>query len=137
VERAAGIGPAQFLSPGERDTYESAARDTARFQGEVDRLNAMEKASRYQGAPLADDEIRRIASYQQSFNEMTRGERFVQDVLRAKARMRERWFVGLPAILVSLAGFVLLLRPLWRQSFRGGNGEERGPSRNSVVISSE
>ena len=56
----------------------------------------MEKAARYQGAPLSDDEIRRIASYQQSFNEMTRGERFVQDVLRAKARTRERWIVGVP-----------------------------------------
>ena len=65
-----------------------------RFQAEVDRLNAKEKAARYEGAPLPDEEIRRIASYQQSFNEMTRGERFVQDVLRSKARSRERWFVG-------------------------------------------
>ena len=111
-----------FSAPAERDTYESAARDAVRFQGEVERLNAMEKAARYQGTPLSDDEIRRIASYQQSFNEMTRGERFVQEVLRGKARARERWIVGLPAAMVALLGFALLARPWWRGR-HGGPGD--------------
>ena len=110
VERAAGTGPVRFLEPAERDIYENATRDAVRFQGEVDRLDAMEKAARYQGAPLSDDEIRRIASYQQSFNEMTRGERFVQDVLRAKARTRERWIVGVPLALIALLGLAWLAR---------------------------
>ena len=66
------------------------------------------------GVALSDDEIRRIASYQQSFSEMTRGERFVQDVLRAKARSRERWIFGLPLALAALLGLGLLGRPLWR-----------------------
>jgi len=110
VERAAGTGPVPFLDPGERDVYENATRDAVRFQGEADRLDAMEKAARYQGAPLSDDEIRRIASYQQSFNEMTRGERFVQDVLRAKARARERWLVGVPLALIALLGLAWLGR---------------------------
>ncbi len=74
VETATGIGPTRFLGAGQRDAYESAARDALRFQGEVDRLNALEKAARYQGTPLSDDEVRRIASYQKTFNEMTRGE---------------------------------------------------------------
>lgn len=68
-----------------------------------------EKAART-GPPLTDDEVRRIASYQQSFNEMARGERFVQDVLRAKARGRERWIVGIPAALLALVGLMLLAR---------------------------
>ena len=110
VERATGIGPAQFLGATERETYESAVRDVARFQGEVDRIDAMEKAARYQATPLSDDEIRRIASYQQSFNEMTRGERFVQDVLRGKARTRERWIVGAPAAMIALLGLFWLAR---------------------------
>jgi len=113
-ERATGLGPAHFLGERDRDTYESAARDMVRFQGEVDRLNSQEKAARYQGAPLPDDEIRRIASYQQSFSEMTRGEQFVQEVLRGKARSRERWTVGLPAIVVAILGLALLARSLRR-----------------------
>jgi zinc/manganese transport system permease protein len=114
VETATGIGPAQYLAAREREVYAGAVEDMGRFQAEVDRLNAQERAARYQGAPLSDDEIRRIASYQQSFSEMTRGERFVQDVLRGKARARERWIFGLPVALAALAGLGLLGRPLWR-----------------------
>jgi zinc/manganese transport system permease protein len=110
LERATGLGSATFLSARERDIYESAARDIVRFQGEVDRLDAMEKTARYQGSPLADDEIRRIASYQQSFNEMTRGERFVRDVLQTKARTRERWTIGLPSAILALVGLGLSLK---------------------------
>jgi zinc/manganese transport system permease protein len=114
-EKLSGFRPEHALGQVERDVYESAARDMVRFQGEVDRLNARERRARYEGAPLSDDEIRRIASYLQSFNEMTRGERFVQDVLKAKARRRERWFVALPAASASTAGLALILLPRWRR----------------------
>ena len=113
-EGATGLGPATFLSASDRQTFDEAARDAVRFQNEVDRLNAKEKSARFAGAPLPDDEIRRIASYQQSFNEMARGERFVQDVLRGKARTREAWIVGLPVLAISLIGLVLLARRLRR-----------------------
>src|SRR5438552_2382417 len=116
LERATGLGSATFLNSSESDIYESAARDIVRFQAEVDRLDAMEKSARYQESPLADDEIRRIASYQQSFNEMTRGERFVRNVLQTKARARERWIIGLPAAIIALAGLALAMR--WFSSRR-------------------
>ena len=114
VESATGIGPTPFLGAGQRDAYESAARDAVRFQDEVDRLNALEKAARYQGTPLSDDEVRRIASYQKTFNEMTRGERFVQETLRAKAQARARWIIGVPGMLVALTGLLLLTRRRWK-----------------------
>lgn len=79
----------------------------------MDRLNAKEKAARFQGAPFPDDEIRRIASYQKSFNEMTRGEQFVQEVLQGKARMRARWMVGAPGALAALLGLLWLVRRSW------------------------
>jgi zinc/manganese transport system permease protein len=113
VERVAGLGPPAFLSPSEGETYESAVRDIVRFQREAERLDSLEKAARYQATPLPDDEIRRIASYQQNYNEMTRGERFVRDVLQAKARARERWIIGLPAALIALVALALCLRS-WR-----------------------
>ncbi len=134
-ESATGFGPERFLSASERDIYENAGRDSVRFQNEVDRLDAKERVARYQGAPLSDEEIRRIASYQQSFNEMTRGERFVQDVLRAKARALERWLVGLPVAIISLVGLGLLLRQFWRLRSRRGGIEARAPTENSAVIS--
>jgi len=121
-ERATGLGSATFLSSSEGDIYESAARDIVRFQGEVDRLDATEKSARYQGSPLADDEIRRIASYQQSFNEMTRGEQFVRNVLQTKARTRERWIIGLPAAIIAIAGLGLSTR--WFSRRRRGEGDD-------------
>jgi zinc/manganese transport system permease protein len=81
---------------------------------------------------LSDEEIRRIASYQQSFNEMARGERFVQEVLRGKARARERWLVGLPAAIIAILGLGWLARPYRRRPSRG-RSEETGASRNSIV----
>ena len=87
-----------------------------RFQDEVDRLNATEKAARYQGTPLSDDDVRRIASYQKTFNEMARGERFVQEVLRIKAQIRARWIVGVPGALIALLGLLWLSRRLWIES---------------------
>jgi zinc/manganese transport system permease protein len=130
-ERATGLGPARFLGANERGIYESAGRDMLRFQAEGTRLDAMEKAARFQGEPLADEEIRRIASYQQSFNEMTRGEQFVQDVLRRKARARERWIVGLPMATICLLGLGLIVRPFWRHRSSNpsvGEGEASVPS---------
>src|SRR5262249_39263494 len=108
-ERAIGIGPASFLDSADRSTYQEAVRDAARFQQEVATLNAKERAARV-GVPLSDEEVRRVASYQQSFNEMARGEMFVEDLLRTKARRRERWIVGLPTAILALAGLVLLSR---------------------------
>lgn len=108
VERAVG-GPARFLGANERETFVAAQRDALRFRGEVDRLNRIEHDARRAATPLSDDEVRRLASYQQSFNEMVRGEQFVLDVLRVKARQRERWLIGVPAIIVAIAGFVMLV----------------------------
>ena len=74
-----------------------------------------------QGTPLSDDEIRRIASYQKTFNEMTRGERFVQEVLRGKAQTRARWVIGAPGMLVALAGLLWLTRRHFRVGTDLGN----------------
>jgi zinc/manganese transport system permease protein len=73
----------------------------------------LEREARWKGKELGEEELRRVASFQQSFNEMGRGERFVQDHLRATARGRERWYVGIPAMLLSafyLAWFLNTLR---------------------------
>jgi zinc/manganese transport system permease protein len=108
VEALTGVGPSPFLSAAERAAFADAVAAEARYRAEVDRLVRMEQASRYQGPVLSADEVRRLASYSQSFNEMQRGERFVQATLRAAARTRARWWVGLPLLAVALiAGLVL------------------------------
>lgn len=109
LERA-GLAPALFLDEAEAAQYADARETEARLRAEVDRLNAAERARRWTGAPLADEEVRRIASYQQSFNEMSRGERFVQDHLLTRARARERWVVSLPIAAGSALVLLVLAR---------------------------
>jgi zinc/manganese transport system permease protein len=104
IEWATHIGPQLFLSEHERADYVEAALVERRHRSEVDRLYDLERRSRWQGAALTADEVRRIASMQQTLTEMGRGERFVVNYLTARARERERWYLGLPlAIFGSLA----------------------------------
>lgn len=112
AERALGLGPRLFLTSSERVQYDGAVSDEIRFKAEVVHLNTMEHDARVKGDQLSNDDVRRIASYQTSYNEMARGERFVQDVLRGKARARERWYVGIPLAFLALAGLLLFGRRL-------------------------
>jgi zinc/manganese transport system permease protein len=119
AESAAGLSSADFLSGSDRTTYEGAIRDSKRFQMEFNRLGEKERIARFAAAPLDDEEVRRIASYQQTFSEMARGELFVLSVLREKARRRERWFLGLPLCAVTFFGLLLVFngRRIWPNSW--------------------
>jgi zinc/manganese transport system permease protein len=100
LERAVGIGPETFLTPSERAIYSDALREVRVHQSMASQLTVLERQSRWQGEPLSDDAVRRIGSFQQAFNEMARGEDFVAKSLSARARERERWYIG-PAILAA------------------------------------
>jgi len=104
IEIATGIGPERFMTPRERADYIDAAAVERRHQAEVDRLYDLERRSRWQGDELTADEVRRIGSVQQTLTEMGRGERFVISYLRARARERERWYIGLPLAVVAFFG---------------------------------
>jgi zinc/manganese transport system permease protein len=55
--------------------------------------------------------VRRISSFLKSYGEMRKGEQFVMDEVRARARERARWGGGL-----SLLALALLLAPVpWRR----------------------
>jgi zinc/manganese transport system permease protein len=103
IEMATGIGPDRFMTARERTDYLDAAVIERRHKAEIDRLYDRERQSRWQGEELTADEIRRMGSMQQTLTEMGRGERFVMDYLRTRARERARWYVGLP---LAVAGFI-------------------------------
>jgi zinc/manganese transport system permease protein len=96
------------LSERERTDFIEAAAIERRHRTEVDRLHELERRSRWQGEELSADEVRRIASVAQTLTEMGRGERFVVDYLRARARERERWYVGLPLAALGLLGLAAI-----------------------------
>jgi|GEM_PF-77742 len=99
-----------FLTPEEQDYLQQAGSGFDRWQSEIQRLDQMERQSRWQGKGLSDRELRRISSYTMSFQEMQNGEKFVQRELRNAARQRQRWVFGIPMMLLSSAGFLAVRR---------------------------
>jgi len=100
-----------FLTEEEQQILAQSVRGGAQIRSEVERLDAMERNSRWQGAELAEEELRRLSSYTLSFQEMEKGEQFVQRELRTKVRLRQRWVLGVPLIFLSL-GCLIALYPL-------------------------
>jgi hypothetical protein len=115
LEKILGGAPERFLTPRERADYLEAAAVERSQRAEIDRIYDYERTTRWQGDELTPDQVRRIGSLQQTLTEMSRGERFVMDYLRARARARERWYVGLPLAGTGILGLALLL---WRGSAR-------------------
>lgn len=95
-----------FLTPNERELNRLAARGESKAQQEALRLAQKERDSRWQGQALSDHEVRRISSFTQSFLEMKKGEQVVQREMRNHARERQRWVLGVPALLLCVAGFI-------------------------------
>lgn len=115
-ERVSGLGPERSMTAGERRIFAEATETEARNRREVERLRAAEREARWKGEGLGEEDLRRVASFQQTFNEMGRGERFVQDHLRAVARERERWNVGVPAVAASVLALLLVYQPRRRRA---------------------
>jgi hypothetical protein len=58
----------------------------------------------------------RLRQFLASRGEITAGDRVVLRALRAKARARQRWWLGLPLLGAGVGGGLLLARP-WRPYF--------------------
>ena len=114
LQSATGIGPEPFLTVEEREAYGGALNDAHYRQWQVTQLSLSERQSRWQGEELSDTAVRRIGSFQQTFNEMLRGEDFVLKSLSGRARQRERWYIGPPLLIIAMIGLFALLPDKWR-----------------------
>jgi zinc/manganese transport system permease protein len=117
LERAWPTARRPFHTAGEWEIIVSSQRAEQRAASEAARLTEKERASRWQGEALPDEEVRRLSSYTQSFLEMRRGEQVVQRALRDQARARQRWILGIPVLLASV-GALLILWPAGRGVLR-------------------
>lgn len=108
-----------YMSDRELEIFRDADHHVERYRREADRLNEKEVRSRWQGEALSDPDVRRLSSFLQSYNEMRKGEQFVQREVRARARERARWWLG--AVLIALGALVL---PWRRRRSRLSPGKE-------------
>jgi zinc/manganese transport system permease protein len=108
LEAANIVNPGQFLTATERRQLSEAEANEVRYRIQVEQLLDMEREARWKGSGLSEDEVQTLSAFQRSFNEMGQGERFVQDHLRKTARARGRWYIGIPAVVLSLLGFIVI-----------------------------
>jgi zinc/manganese transport system permease protein len=102
---------ALYFTPAEETTYVDAREYAERYRIEAERLNDLERRRRTEGETLDDFSVGRISSFLKSYGEMRKGEQFVMDEVRVRARERVRWGVSL-----SLLALALLFAPVpWRR----------------------
>ena len=98
AERYVPVLRSAYFTKDEEVMYQDAKKYVARYTAELNRLGEMEARNRYENTETDDFLVQKISSFQQSYNEMIKGETFVMREVRSRARERLRW----PAIILSL-----------------------------------
>lgn len=110
IETAVPSLRALYFNRSEAATFAEASETAERHRTAAERLNDLEKRNRSEGEALDDFSIGRISSFLKSYGEMRKGEQFVMDEVRARARERVRWGASL-----GLLALALLFAPIaWR-----------------------
>jgi zinc/manganese transport system permease protein len=99
-----------FLNTEEKNILTDASISSEYLRSQINDLDRKEQESRWLGEGMSDEELRTLASYTISFQEMDKGEQFVRGNMKNKARDRQRWIIGIPAIGLSISCL------LWRTS---------------------
>jgi len=100
-----------YFTSAEAAAYQDAKEYAERHRLAAEQLIAQERRSRTQGEALDEAAMQRISSFLKSYAEMRKGEQFVMNEVRGRARER----AGLSVSLCMLAA-ALLLAPLpWRR----------------------
>ncbi len=105
-----------YFNAAERAAHADAEQYVRRYTAEAGRLSSIESGGTWRGAPMDDETVQKISSFQQSYQEMITGERFVMREIRSRARERLRG----PALLLALgvlAGLLVSAAGL-RQGYR-------------------
>jgi zinc/manganese transport system permease protein len=84
-----------------------------RYREAAAQLRAKESERRWKGETLDEAEVRRIASFLKSYNEMVGGETYVVREVRSRAREARRAAIGAVLLLAAIA--VAWLPSLWRR----------------------
>jgi zinc/manganese transport system permease protein len=113
LEHAAPSLRSLYLTKAEAAAYQDANEYGERHRLAGEQLIELEQRRRTQGEALDDMAVQRISSFLKSYAEMRKGEQFVMGEVRARARERIRWSVGLGLLAVALLFAPLPWRRLW------------------------
>ncbi len=100
-----------YFNPDQKLMYLDAQKYIARYTAELKRLGEMESRNRWELTETDDFLVQKISSFQQSYNEMIKGESFVMQEVRSRARQKLRW----PAFALAI-GFLVI--GIWAYRYR-------------------
>jgi zinc/manganese transport system permease protein len=110
LETAAPQLQEAFFSPEERAARRDAAESLARGETELARLRTMAQEVRWGTRTMDAEHEERLRQYIAGRSEISAGDRLVLNVLRAKARERQRYGLGLPLLLIGAIAAAIMLR---------------------------
>jgi zinc/manganese transport system permease protein len=116
-----------FLSTDERDTRRDAVEDVQRSIAELERVRAMQRDAQWGTRPVTGEMQERMRQYLAGRAEILAGDRLVLRTLQTRARARQRWWLGVPLVLLGAGGALVLSRRLVTSG-----GRCRNPSRSSA-----
>jgi zinc/manganese transport system permease protein len=97
-----------FLTPGERRTWHDSREGMARGLAELERLRKVQQEMQWGTRELPAEAQERLRQFLAARGEIAAGDRMVLDTLRAHARDRQRWWLGLPLFVAGTAGMLAL-----------------------------
>ena len=99
-----------FLSADERETRRDADEDIRRSVAELERVRAMQREAQWGTRPVTEEMRERMRQYLAGRAEMVAGDQLVLRTLRARARARQRWWLGVPLLVLGAGGALFLAR---------------------------
>jgi hypothetical protein len=99
-----------FLTEDERGTHADSLQTIAEASAELARLRALEQDVRWGAQEMEPEKQERLRQYVAGRSELLAGEQLVLRDLRAAARERQRYLLGIPLLLLGAGGFARLAR---------------------------
>jgi hypothetical protein len=101
-----------FLSADDRDTRRDSEEDIRRSVAELERVRTMQREARWGTHPVTEEMQERMRQYLAGRAEILAGDRLVLRTLQARARARQRWWLGVPLLILGAGGALYLARRL-------------------------
>ena len=110
VESAAPIVQEPFLTAGERAARRDALEAIGRGEAELARLRALAQQVRWGARTMDAEQEERLRQFIAGRSEIVAGDRLVLRTLRAKAREGQRYWLGIPLVILGALPWLALRR---------------------------
>jgi zinc/manganese transport system permease protein len=99
-----------FLTSDEREIYRDSQESVQRGLSEIRQLRATQQQVQWGTREMSEEMQERLRQYLASRSEITAGDQIVLKHLQTKARQRQRFWLGIPLLLIGAGGALILAR---------------------------